>query len=243
MNNDNGKFYKLGQSLAARRDLLAADKLVLAVVIDRIGNNGHCWPGIRCLSRDTGLHTGTIVKSLVRLEGAGEIVIERQGSGRSNRYALADGSARKLRTLESEKRAQDPRAQSQHKRAQDPHTGARKTRALARVGRAHNQTDSLNQTTVSASFAFVLRNGKPWHLPLTKLDEYRGTFASLDVDGELHKAAQWLLDNPGRRKTAAGMMRFLGGWLGRAKPKPEPQRGDPDWLPTEQELNEIHAQC
>ena len=84
---------------------------------------------------------------------------------------------------------------------------------------------------------FVLKNKKLWHLPQAKLDEYTEAFPKLDVDAEFRKAAQWLNDNPDRRKTAKGMTRFLGNWLGRAKPGAS--RGDPDWLPTEEEAEEL----
>ena len=50
------------------------------------------------------------------------------------------------------------------------------------------------------------------------LDQYKGTYPRLDVEHELHKAAQWLVDHPKRRKTDRGMLDYIGGWLGRAKP-------------------------
>jgi|GEM_PF-5055014 len=57
-------------------------------------------------------------------------------------------------------------------------------------------------------------NPKTWLLTVSKLREYRASFPDLDVDTEFRKAKQWLLDN--HLKTARGMPRFLGGWLGRA---------------------------
>lgn len=61
--------------------------------------------------------------------------------------------------------------------------------------------------------------GKPgiWELPASKLAEYRETFGdSLDVEAELRKARQWCLDNPPKRKTKSGIVKFLTGWLSRA---------------------------
>jgi hypothetical protein len=55
-----------------------------------------------------------------------------------------------------------------------------------------------------------------WELTAAKEREYVEAFPGLDVLGEFRKARQWLLDDPKRRKTASGMPRFLGGWLGRA---------------------------
>lgn len=67
--------------------------------------------------------------------------------------------------------------------------------------------------------------GKGWPLTAAKLAEWEAAYPGLDCRGELRKAKQWLLDNPGRRKTLAGMARFLGAWLGRAQDAPRPTRG------------------
>lgn len=60
-------------------------------------------------------------------------------------------------------------------------------------------------------------NPKEWLLLEDKLEEWRESFPHLDVVGELRKARQWLLDNPNKQKTARGMTKYLGGWLGRAQ--------------------------
>ena len=70
----------------------------------------------------------------------------------------------------------------------------------------------------SNRFAFVLKSMKLWYLPQDKLGQYKGTYPRLDVEHELRKAAQWLEDHPKRRKTGEGMLEYIGGWLGRAKP-------------------------
>ena len=56
-----------------------------------------------------------------------------------------------------------------------------------------------------------------WWLTRDKIDQYLTAFPSLDVLGEFRVALQWLRDNPTRRKTALGMGKFLGSWLGRAQ--------------------------
>jgi hypothetical protein len=65
---------------------------------------------------------------------------------------------------------------------------------------------------------FILKNGSDWPLPDGKMEQYQTTYPDVKVEQELRKAAQWLIDNPGRRKTAKGMCRYLNSWLGRAKP-------------------------
>lgn len=58
---------------------------------------------------------------------------------------------------------------------------------------------------------------KTWNLTAAKVAEYQQSFPGVDVSAECRKAWQWTRDNPERRKTARGMARFLGTWLGRAQ--------------------------
>jgi hypothetical protein len=76
----------------------------------------------------------------------------------------------------------------------------------------------------TSGYYFAVRNGKLWTLPQRKLDEYLANYGDrLDVDAELRKAKQWLIDNAGRRKTATGMPSFLTRWLNRAYDSRSPQ--------------------
>lgn len=72
------------------------------------------------------------------------------------------------------------------------------------------------------TFPCVGTGGKEWHLSAAKLEEWRASFPAVSVVDELRKARQWLLDNPKRGKTAPGMSRFLGSWLGRAQDRGAP---------------------
>ena len=221
-------FYALPKGLAARKDLKASDKVVFSVIRDHLGENSTSWPGIRTLSQNTGLALSTVVESVRRLEAKKVLKVEHHGNGKSSHYSISKS------VLKSER--------SGNKAHRKPNTGAPKTGTEAHRKPEPNYTDSLNKTTTNTSFAFVLQSKKLWHLPQAKLDEYTKAFPNLDVEAEFRKASQWLIDNPSKRKTARGMTRFLGGWLGRAKPKPEPKRGDLDWLPSEEEAEQLMAE-
>jgi len=70
--------------------------------------------------------------------------------------------------------------------------------------------------------SFPVRAGKEWGLLQSKFNEYTAAFPALGAAGvteEIKAARQWLIDRPKQRKTAAGMPRFLSGWLGRAVKK------------------------
>jgi len=213
---------------------------VLSYLAWRQGDNGSAWPSQKTIATDLHVSRRHIQTTIKRLEQSGYVVIvkpEKQGRGYHLRYAIGNNTKGRseLHPLSEEKALRA--SPFTGKRAQK---GARKGRSPVRTNTIQEHSHTIIART---SVAFVLQGGKLWHVPQAKLDEYRSTFAVLDVDAELRKAAQWLRDNPGRRKKAAGMPRFLGGWLGRAKPKREPRRGEPDWLPTEKELDQIYAQC
>jgi len=87
--NSTWLFYKLPKDIAGRRDLPASAKIVLAVLIDRIGPNACCWPGIRCLAKDSGLSQHAVINALRKLQAGRLVQIERRSTGQSNRYRVA----------------------------------------------------------------------------------------------------------------------------------------------------------
>lgn len=75
---------------------------------------------------------------------------------------------------------------------------------------------------------------RSWDLTQRHLEQFREAFPSLDVGGELRKARLYVTNNPAKRKTAGGMLRFLQAWLERVQnggrsgglaPPPSPPRG------------------
>ncbi len=65
-------------------------------------------------------------------------------------------------------------------------------------------------------FPTVGTHGHVWALTEAQLAEWRGLFPSTDILAEARKALAWVRANPGRRKTAAGMPRFLVNWFSRS---------------------------
>lgn len=79
-------FYKLPKAVASRTDLLASDKLIFAIIIDCMKGKKICWPGKRCLAKRSGLSGPAVCGCIRRLEGAGVLVVDRRGNGKSNVY-------------------------------------------------------------------------------------------------------------------------------------------------------------
>lgn len=70
-----------------------------------------------------------------------------------------------------------------------------------------------------------------WALRRSLADEFRRGYPALDVLAEATRARVWLVANPGRRKTARGMPRFLAAWMAReqdtARASPQPRTPPP----------------
>jgi hypothetical protein len=58
-------------------------------------------------------------------------------------------------------------------------------------------------------------------VPITQqqIDDYAATYPAADVLQQFRQMRRWLLDNPNRRKTAAGMTKFINSWLSREQDK------------------------
>lgn len=66
------------------------------------------------------------------------------------------------------------------------------------------------------TFPTVGLKGTSWALTDTQVSEWQTAFPSIDILAEARKARVWVHANPGRKKTADGMPRFLVSWFNRA---------------------------
>lgn len=64
-------------------------------------------------------------------------------------------------------------------------------------------------------FPVVGKGGSQWGLSPELLLELQGLFPTVDVVSQCRSALAWVLANPGRRKTARGMRKFLTAWIER----------------------------
>ena len=73
---------------------------------------------------------------------------------------------------------------------------------------------------------FATKSGT-WELTDDQIATWQETFEPVDVDREGRIARAWCEANPGKRKTARGMPRFLFAWLSRAARDAKAQQGKP----------------
>lgn len=122
--------------------------------------------------------------------------------------------------------------------------------------KSHKHTIDKQKNVQQSEFFYLLRSNGQWELSKDKIEDLKKAYLDKDVEAELLKAKQWLIDNPAKRKTAKGMSRFLSGWLNRAKaesiigkpftPEIEDklfQKWDNENLKTPEELEEIFTKA
>lgn len=65
--------------------------------------------------------------------------------------------------------------------------------------------------------ALFLNDGSEWRPTVTKLNELTRLYQGVDVAHEFAMMRAWTIGNPRRRKTKAGVIRFVNAWLGRCQ--------------------------
>jgi hypothetical protein len=84
---------------------------------------------------------------------------------------------------------------------------------------SHEKNGSAAPVSVPGPFLIfptVGDGGPTWQLSEAQVAEWATLFPGIDIRQETRSALAWVTANPGRRKTANGMRRFLTSWLTRA---------------------------
>lgn len=200
----------------AREDLTATAKLVLMSMAFHVGDDAcTVWPSQDRLARLVGVSRRAAQMAIDQLVASGDVVVTPQaeaGLKRPNLYRLprcADFAHR------CAKRAEDD-AQELRINNSVPNQETRTSTARARQQTLDDATEAVLGFPVDGP------GGPTWALRQALVDELTADFPKLDVLAECRAALAWVKANPHGRKTAAGMRRFLTGWLTRSNDRPRP---------------------
>lgn len=72
-----------------------------------------------------------------------------------------------------------------------------------------------DDTPVVATLPLV--DGSDFSITQDQIDSWAPAYPGIDIGVQLHKARVWLEANPKKRKTRAGIVRFITSWLGRSQ--------------------------
>lgn len=68
-----------------------------------------------------------------------------------------------------------------------------------------------------------LKNGNSFSVTKELIKELSDRYPAVNVEDEILKMSAWCMMNPKRRKSMAGIMRFINGWLLRASERASPK--------------------
>ena len=109
--------------------------------------------------------------------------------------------------------------------------------AIDSSSRPIHSSSHLN-TNLNSNINFNYKTGKFEGITDEYLKGLEKLYPGVDVDEEVKKMINWLLDNPGKRRQ--GKRSFINRWLGKATPKDIKETGDNKiysmpWFPGEEE--------
>ena len=83
-----------------------------------------------------------------------------------------------------------------------------------------NKRKDMPGTKCSEPVAVLpLKDGTEYEISAESFEEFVNAYPEINVLSEMRKMRAWCLSNPANRKTRRGIMKFVNGWLGRAKPE------------------------
>ncbi|MBO1703376.1 hypothetical protein [Eubacterium callanderi] len=83
-----------------------------------------------------------------------------------------------------------------------------------------NKRKDMPGTKCSEPVAMLpLKDGTEYEISAESFEEFVNAYPAINVLSEMRKMRAWCLSNPANRKTRRGIMKFVNGWLGRAKPE------------------------
>ncbi|HRS12978.1 MAG TPA: hypothetical protein P5068_17660 [Sedimentisphaerales bacterium] len=229
-------YVRIPAALLSRTDRTATQKVVLAYLRFRQGNNGGSRRAEATMARDLGLTVRTIRRIARELVALGDISVSTGGGRRrTNTYAVNPDKLSSFTTVNPDKLSSFTTV--------NPDKLSKKPGQVVRQKGTRKRKEDIGRTP-SAPKA---REPKPFAPPTAK--EVNAYAAELGYHNfsEPNKGAEFVAyyeergwkDSNGRQvKNWKGKLRSV--WLSRMK---KPERGDFYWLPTEEAVDEIYAQC
>lgn len=104
-----------------------------------------------------------------------------------------------------------------------------------------NTNKSTEQTDVGSMLVIglPLNDGSMYEISQDKYNEWLELYPAVDVMQELRNMKGWLDSNPKKRKTKAGILRFVTSWLARHQDTPHVDKKDSfDWREYTRQLEE-----
>ena len=94
-------WFAVSYELFREKGLSVTDKVLLSVIVNKMGAKGCCSAGYRRLAKDLGISRWTVDRSVKLLEAEGYLIIKTGSNGQTNRYSITEKTASLFRSLDS----------------------------------------------------------------------------------------------------------------------------------------------
>lgn len=174
---------------------------------------------ISILKIRTGLNKDAIYRARNTLTQMGLIEYRTRGGNQSAVY--------KLYSIASVK----PTQPATHTASQGATQPASQTATINKLNKTkQNKINDMPGTKCSEPVAVLpLKDGTEYEISAESFEEFANAYPEINVLSEMRKMRAWCLSNPANRKTRRGIMKFINGWLGRAKPESQNPGSGPSY--------------
>jgi hypothetical protein len=83
------------------------------------------------------------------------------------------------------------------------------------ISESESESECTAPDEADAVLSLPLNDGTDYPVYESDIAEWEALYPAVDISQELRNMRGWCLDNPKKRKTKAGIRRFIGGWLAR----------------------------
>jgi hypothetical protein len=216
----------------------AGKKLVLLKLADNANDKGECWPSYQHIADQCEISKRSAMNYINSLIDDGLIrkQVRKGPKGNStNVYVLSLGGENAAPHGANGSPPSERAAPPSERAAPPSERAAPGGSEPAAPGISHS-FESVNESVTSASdesdlpsaefVSLICKDGTEYKVDPGYLQEIIKLHPRVDVTAELQAMRAWLLSNPGKRKTGAGMKRFINSWLTRAAQTTDRPRGN-----------------
>lgn len=203
-------------------------KLVLLALADHANDDGECWPGLKGIARKCGVTERAVIKYINELTKNGLVFkraqFDKSGRQRTNIYSL---NMTNLGVNTVHPRVNAVQGEGEHCSGgrvnivhPNLHIESTIESETTNVVSCSEQNKFARKPEAKPVISLLLNTGEEYPLCQIKLDEFQELYASVDVLQEFKKIKAWCINNPKKRKTEKGVLRFVNSWLAKEQDKP-----------------------
>lgn len=227
MRQIEGGYGIVARTILANPKLPMECKAIYALLSAYAGDEVECYPTIETMRKALGITTERLYKYLNILNSTGIVRrCGRKGGVRGpviykicdteNRYCgnsvLQDSSiTENLYYRKSTLRDSSNTENGDFRITENPQTN------INNINNNNSLNTSMQIPDTGTGIFMILKDGSSYEVVPDKVAMWQRAYPRLDVESELYQMVAWCDSNPTKRKTRAGIEKFINGWLNRSQ--------------------------